>query len=192
MNKELIKKYKTEFDHWLNGGDILVKFTNYGWVNSLSFNWGSNDLDCDIKYIVINDEYVELRKASAEGKTIEARSNFSSKIYYEVILPVWFDLPVNFYRIKPEEPQFKVGDWVVHNDVIGFVYTVCKDTLKICVHGNPVISGWYEPKDLKHWKPKPGELVIMETDDYSSGFTVTPWEENSKFSPVPFIGELPK
>ncbi len=25
MNKELIKKYKAEFDHWLNGGKLQAK-----------------------------------------------------------------------------------------------------------------------------------------------------------------------
>lgn len=25
MNKELIKKYKKEFEHWLNGGELLSK-----------------------------------------------------------------------------------------------------------------------------------------------------------------------
>ena len=26
MNKELIKKYKAEFDHWLNGGELLYAY----------------------------------------------------------------------------------------------------------------------------------------------------------------------
>lgn len=105
INKELIKKYKNEFDHWLDGGDIVVIFTNYGWVNGLSFNWGSNDLDCDIKYIIINDEYAEFRKALAEGKTVQ---------YYVDGFAVWQDVDSvgnhcisgkTNYRIKPEESQ---------------------------------------------------------------------------------------
>ena len=35
MNKELINKYKPEFDHWLNGGNILYKHIKRG--NRLDF-----------------------------------------------------------------------------------------------------------------------------------------------------------
>lgn len=30
MNKDLIKKYKIEFDHWLNGGDLLFYDEHHG------------------------------------------------------------------------------------------------------------------------------------------------------------------
>ena len=39
MNKELIKKYKAEFDHWLNGGEFYVK-VNDTYHHFTEFNIG--------------------------------------------------------------------------------------------------------------------------------------------------------
>ena len=119
MNKELIKKYKAEFDYWLNGGEVLFFYWE-DWYSStynpeMVFNHISPD---DVKYYVINDEFVELRKALAEGKSIQmlCRYNKMEPIWddmTEVIRSIGFvDIKEN-YRIKPEEPKFKVGDWVV-------------------------------------------------------------------------------
>lgn len=69
MNRELITQYKLEFDHWLNGESVLC--TNWEEDNKL---WRdtcpSGD---DFTYtgnkppkFVINDKYVEYRKALAE------------------------------------------------------------------------------------------------------------------------------
>ena len=113
MNKELIKKYKKEFNHWLNGGKILGKFKGANWEDFTSFSWnpyGSEEL-----VIKINDEYAEFRKAHAEGKTIQVNLIYTDDV-------CWVDMPdgLNFqytpnnYRIKPDEPKFRVGDWVQH------------------------------------------------------------------------------
>lgn len=75
MNKELIKKYKPEFEHWLNGGKLLIKLST-GWEPvPLDYAWHLTS-----KLIIIDDEYVELRKALAEGKTIQV---------YDVIYPTF-------------------------------------------------------------------------------------------------------
>ena len=68
MNKELIKKYKMAFEHWLNGGKILYKDEFNNWENSEDI-W---DLRTEkVKDVIINDKYVELRKAVTKGKKIE-------------------------------------------------------------------------------------------------------------------------
>ena len=68
MNKELIKKYKMAFEHWLNGGKILYKDEFNNWENSEDI-W---DLRTEkVKDVIINDKYVEFRKAVAKGKKIE-------------------------------------------------------------------------------------------------------------------------
>jgi hypothetical protein len=113
MNKELIKKYKIEFEYWLNDSELLCLLDNpdENWfkVSKDTKIW-AYDYDKDIKFIVINDEYVEFRKALAEGKTIQVFNKHTEK---------WIDLDkilentnISLYRIKPEEPQFKVGDFV--------------------------------------------------------------------------------
>lgn len=166
MNKELILKYKDEFDYWLKGGKILM---HYGkWVPvTLDAKWEFfiSDLEKIGSFgYVIDDEYVELRKALAEGKTIQ---------YYVDGFTGWQDvnsignhciIGKNNYRIKPDEHKFKEGDWVIFNELVGFVYTICKDTLKICVHGNPAISGWYTADKLTPWKPKVGEYCWFWND----------------------------
>ena len=112
MNKELIKKYKAEFDHWLDGGKLLQKQINLvipaEWEEFLE-DW---DWPIDELAVIINDEYVEFRKALAEGKIIQYR-NLKVNVFKN-----WQDLgnlkfnPNFEHRIKPEEPKFKVGDWV--------------------------------------------------------------------------------
>ena len=43
MNKELIKKYKKEFDHWLNGGKVItLSNNNYYLIKLLLFHHLAN------------------------------------------------------------------------------------------------------------------------------------------------------
>lgn len=118
MNKELINKYKHEFDHWLNEGSVLIN-SDLGWCPiATEFAWSCN-ISVDA-LLVINDEYVEFRKALTEGKTIQL--NEAEK--FADSNRGWVDLscksfgksthlfPINYYRIKPDEPKFKVGDFV--------------------------------------------------------------------------------
>lgn len=154
MNKELIKKYKTEFDHWLNGGKILM---HYGkWIPvTLDAKWEffMSDLEKMRSFgYIIDDEYVEFRKALAEGKTIEV---LHYTWYKELDQNPWrlfaiglnnFDKPAESYRIKPGKPQFKVGDWVRNNSSnTVFIYT--NDMLKP------------DPSCCELWKPQPGEYI---------------------------------
>ena len=117
MNKQLINKYKPEFDHWLNDGEVLYKHINSdAWWHE-PWNYSPDY----VKAIIINDEYVEFRKALVEGKTIESKvihciSNNSC--HYGEELPWAIDTSGKFkgmpdlYRIKSDEPKFKVGDFV--------------------------------------------------------------------------------
>ena len=123
MNKELIKKYKKEFDHFLNGGELLTRTkSNFIWNDNINedlmWNFEIQDID-----IIINDEYVELRKALAEGKIIQCNiiEGQSEQHWYAFKDKQWYDTTefkysINKYRIKPEEPQsqFKVCDFVRH------------------------------------------------------------------------------
>jgi hypothetical protein len=68
---------------------------------------------------VQNDEYVELRKAQTDGKTIQIEYKPSNS------KPYWRNYSngemncfykENNYRIKPDKPEFKVGDWVTANN----------------------------------------------------------------------------
>ena len=107
MNKDLIKKYKAEFDHWMDDGKLQVKFVNDLWEEAPEDIFSYNAVNF---VLVIDDEYVEFRKALAEGKIIQLdeAAKFSDPNRG------WVDLscksfgssthlfPVNYYRIKPE------------------------------------------------------------------------------------------
>ena len=121
MNKELIKKYKEEFDYFINQNKVLMgkkdHFTNkIKWYPSVSNPF----LELSDNIIIIkNDEYVEYRKALAQGKSIQMLCK------YDGMEPIWDDMTeviksIGFvdvkenYRITPEKPKFKVGAWVKH------------------------------------------------------------------------------
>ena len=120
MNKELIKTYFEEFKHWLNGGKVLSKYTLLPeWSDCQDENiWRIPSKNITKVLIVIDDEYVEFRKALAKGKAVE----------YLDFKNEWRDLKENCrklegvdlsrLRIKPERHKFKTDDWVVHNGVI--------------------------------------------------------------------------
>lgn len=79
MNKQLIIRYFEEFKHWLNGGKLQAKFVNDPWEEAPEdiFTYSMVNF-----VLVIDDEYVEFRRAGAEGKTIQYkdREGFWNKI----------------------------------------------------------------------------------------------------------------
>ena len=166
MNKELIKTYKAEFSHWLNDGKLLHKDEFGNWENTRDI-W---DLRSErIKAVVINDEFVEFRKALAEGKTVQY--NFGNYGINRKDFPnKWKDLdksigiladracPEN-YRIKPEEPKFKVGDWVVNKTskqrIVKKITSIYSDTVTV---GNTEVGiNVMLINDLELWQPKKGD-----------------------------------
>lgn len=150
MNIELIKKYKAEFDHWLNGGEVIYNFKD----NRKFYNLTWDESIDALNYIIVNDEYVEFRKALAEGKTIQWTSSDNQYDYplWEIVTKIDTYFPVNRYRIKSEEPQFKVGDWIRSKDGID-VCAVTKDTIRFYKEGfNKDLSDEWEL-----WQPQPGE-----------------------------------
>jgi len=129
MNKELVKKYKNEFDHWLNGGELLFYFRfDDTWLRvSDVYKWSTK---LDDLLLIINDKYVEERKAQALGKQLQ--------VSYDGGIS-WFDKSTRkiqwnnrqLVRVKPEKSKFKVGDWVSvapKNKKIHNVFSVIKYT----------------------------------------------------------------
>ena len=154
MNKELIKTYFKEFEHWLNDGKLLHKDEFGNWENTRDI-W---DLRTErIKAVVINDEYVEFRKAMAEGKTVQNHDYFSKQ---------WFDMKTpdfhgasdtryaGVYRIKPERHKFKVGDWVIHNGVVKRVTKAIDGYIDSLDNEVAVIM---KEESLELWEPQVGE-----------------------------------
>lgn len=177
MNKQLINKYKPEFDHWLNGGKILYKH-----IHSIAW-WNDEPWDYSPDYItaiIINDEYVEFRKALAEGKTIEYLGQ-SANLWHEVQEPD-FNLHPTCYRIKPDKPKFKVGDFV------RYVYSTPARALEINnINGNRYYFTNSEMSCLEHelepWTPVKNEWCWFYDSKSSKYAIVSQFKEtwNAEF-----------
>ena len=151
MNKQLINKYKSEFDHWLNEGKLLCYTEVDGpYYEVTDEKW---DFVCNIGFI-INDEYVEFRKALAEGKVIEYLGQYSN-LWHEVPEPD-FNLHPTCYRIKPDGPKFKVGDFVttLNRDINCSVWRIDKVLSCNTLKSDLILL---DPKTIQLWTPVKGE-----------------------------------
>lgn len=197
MNKELINKYWNEFVHWKDGGNVQVKFmcdSEPKWyTDKESFEETGRDNFTDVLYkeyrpkdrvnsilIIIDDEYVEFRKALAEGKTIQIAGlnpiahPHAHKNTWEDMQGTVFNKAIELYRIKPEEPKFKVGDWV--RDLIsGKIHRV---------NNEDTVNGKFS--QVIKWQPKEGELVILK----NKNDTISIIKYNGETNVYPFIGEI--
>ena len=224
MNKKLIKTYKTEFDHWLDGGNVQVYYKKddepkwltdeecieyEGYDNFTHIM--QNSLEPEDVLIIIDDEYIEFRKALAEGKIIQLdeAAKFSDPNRG------WVDLscksfgssthlfPVNYYRIKPEEPKFKNGDWVIHNGVHKQVTKAIDGYIDSLDNEVAVIM---KEESLELWEPKEEEYFWYKNDlvkfhetqknlglllQSARGCSYYPAEKNFEDYCEPFIGRLP-
>ena len=200
MNKQLIKKYKAEFDYWLDGGKLQVKFVNDPWEEAPKDIFSYSTVNF---ILVIDDEYVEFRKALAEGKKIEVLDvDGKWKDTGMTSSSRAFIYPLEEYRIKPEEPKFKVGDWVVHNGVIKRVTMTVNGLINSLDKQLAVIK---KEESLELWKPKNNEyfwykndLVKFDKTETNAGVLLQsirgcsyyPSEDFKDFC-EPFIGQLP-
>jgi hypothetical protein len=193
MNKELIKKYKEEFNHWLDGGQIL-------YYEAATSKWSYNVNDSSIwnilgsidnVKIIIYDEYVEFRKAQVDGKIVEYEVTGRGESAFFTHKPGEKFNRGYKYRIKPDEPELKIGDWIR--------FGLCDDTIcqiiRFDADGFPVIGDMSRVAgridDAELWVPKVGEWCWMDDDENASSFTLQKWSEDSKWKPEPFFGTLP-
>lgn len=158
MNKDLIKKYKAEFDHWLYGGKLQVKFVNDPWEEAPEDIFSYNAVNF---VLVIDDEYVEFRKALAEGKAIECLG-WNDKWQDLIENDIKFEnIDLSRLRIKPEEPKFKEGDWVIHNGEYKKVTKVIDDCID-SLDDQPAVISKFDVLEL--WKPKNKEYFWYKND----------------------------
>jgi len=167
LDLELVKKYKKEFDYLVNGGSVWFRYRiiegsegNVGmtvWYlsNVVDTEWEENTTDywslpyTDLQ-VVINDKYVEFRKALAEGKVIQVDkamfydedfdgldSDGSYWIDIATSQPT-FGLQPHCYRIKPAEPKFRLGDWITNIETNETYQAVEEDLEYECTLWEPV------------------------------------------------------
>ena len=199
MNFELIRKYEKEFLHMLHGGLLMFKPND----KQVWFDSKESTIDWTVEGLyVIDDMYSTYRKALAEGKTIQffntkERLYDSSKPLY-----TWQDIDKihtkgrqSDYRIKPEEPKFKVGDWVYDKTDRELIHLYCKGAAEGASISTNEIELWKPQPDEWCWfsshnlHPKLGQFDEFKGNCYYSrhlsaggyGFTIC----------EPFIGTLP-
>ena len=208
MNLNLIRKYETEFLHMLHGGKVLMgkkdPVTNtIKWYPSVlnPFVETSNTI-----VVVIDDIYCTYRKALAEEKTVEVYVLHGVKALDEqpwrrfAIGCSTFDLPVECYRIKPDEPEFKIGDYV------RYIHTNSPKPLRIV---NINCERYYFENagiilridEIEKWEPREGEVCIFWNNDSNTAViaklryivsTGTYRTEHSYWDNcMPFTGALP-
>ncbi len=223
MNKQLINKYKLEFDHWLKEGSVLIN-SDLGWCPiATEFTWSCN-ISVDA-LLVINDEYVELRKALAEGKIIQiydaiyqheydpSLDRFGWRDFKSFTASSSFSKTPDLYRIKPDEPKFRVGD---------FVRVAPKSNRAITNSGTTEFTGiirfidkhnlyniegiydtdWFESDDIQPWTPVKGEWCWFYDSEYSKSTALAKFNEmwKNKFRSTtntpwnfcePFLNSIP-
>lgn len=107
MDKKIINKFKKEFDTWLDGEEVLCRYINedfYADTGWMDLTENANFFSANCIYI-IKDKYAELRKAIAEGKTIQynrATEHKPPKDDWVDFKPEIFEYDVSFWRVKPE------------------------------------------------------------------------------------------
>ncbi len=113
--KKLLEKYWNELEHYKNGGKLLIRNNDENiWINMTEVDW---DINYKTVSIIINDEFSELRKALCDGKTVQAYYKFNDT-WNDIIKPEFKD-NVSNYRIKPEEPKFKAGNFIRQTKELG-------------------------------------------------------------------------
>ena len=122
MNKELIKKYKAEFNYWLNGGELLYSYIDDKLLWKSMDEIDKNTYPVYIRnpfqlsehhIIIINDEYVEFRKALAEGKIVEVAVDYNDVdgyIWKNIEDDEFHHFRIDEIRIKPKNQNRKDQD----------------------------------------------------------------------------------
>jgi len=168
MNKDQVIKHGEVIKWFIDNSDKGV------WSKLMTSKWHFlTDPSFDVNYEYIqNDEYAEFRKALADGKQLQIKDLFGKWLDYDKNPTGKFTYTVDKYRIKSDEPKFKVGDWVINYTTI----TRIKDERDITHFTNT---------KAEKWEPKHGELIYSK--DSCGKITVEKY--NGQHEVFPFIGE---
>ena len=171
MNLELIRKYEKEFLHMLHGGKVIMgkkdPITNTTkWYPSVLNPFVETS---DTTVVVIDDEYCTYRKVLADGKTIEYYTIANYKCTITRMDELEDLIKSNhsgkyIFRIKPEEPEFKIGDWITVNGPTG-PFTECISGVADDTYTLSGTNICYKSQASK-WEPKEDEVCIFWDDNW--------------------------
>ena len=106
-------KHKDEIIRWANakqGTKVWSKLSNKKWLLVNSAQWNPNNI------YIIDDEYAELRKASADGKIIQYKHGSE---WFDTLTDSWeIAIDISKYRVKPDElTYYYQWEKLVGNDI---------------------------------------------------------------------------
>ena len=200
----------------LHGGSVMFKPND----KQVWFDSTESPIDWTVEGLyVIDAMYLPYRIALAEGKTVQ----YKMGIIANSNEPKWFDLtPKEFnsykvkdfwdkdfwdnikgvenYRIKPEEPKFKVGDYVryIHTNSPKPLQIVNINCERYYFENAKIILRLDE---IEKWEPREGEVCIFWSDGaYSAVIGIFSNMNQEKYVTIttetwsncmPFTGTLP-
>jgi len=116
---------------------------------------------------VQNDEYAEFRKALVDGKAVQLifKKGYKDEHYKRINTEDGFLYRAEYYRIKPEEPTFQVGDWVVYSSenrklLVSDVQSSIDNAHCISEYGAE------SNRNITKWEPEEGEWCVFWDDDW--------------------------
>lgn len=149
MTKEQARTHGEVIKWWIDNTDKCVWIKkDVGWMLYDEPTFHIEDV------YVQNDEYAEFRKALVDGKQLQYKCWYPNqktkwKDFTAVTATANFDVAIDYLRIKPDEPEFKVGDWVVDKSS-GFTIRAYEGMIK---------------KNFKKWEPVKGKWCVFWDDD---------------------------
>lgn len=211
MNKDVIKKYKDVFNYWLDGGKVWFKdggpMLTDRWIKLVEPVTWCTGMEYNPIYVQ-DDEYAELRKAGADGKQLQVSYDCGKTWYDKSTKKIsWNDNQL--VRIKPDEPEFKVGDWVKdsHNTYCKIleIDEECINFINSRRHAGVMSHKYILEHGIKPWNPIPEDwcwfivsgtefpmlrqLDHIDADGYYAFKIRNTYFKCSKCEP--FIGTLP-
>jgi len=166
MTVEQATKHKEIIKWWLDNPEKGVWFQNYKsdkW--HLSYKPAFIELDTYVQ----NDKHAKARKWKADGKQLQRRTLWNDNCNFN---KSWNDydksntISTNHngteveYRIKPNEPKLKAGDWVIDNG---------NTNTEICQIRQIMLDCSVDDFDtrFKLWKPTKDEWCVFWNDNTS-------------------------
>ena len=96
--KNIHKDEIIRFANAEQGTKVWSKISNEKWLLVNSAQWNPNNI------YIVDDEYAELRKASADGKIIQYKHGSE---WSDTLTDSWeITIDTSRYRIKPDEPTY--------------------------------------------------------------------------------------
>jgi len=117
------------------------------------------EFSIDLTYVQ-NDDYTEFRKALVDGKVLQwFNENLNIWVDYKEEDAKFFLMCKDKYRIKPDELEYKIGDWVVIPESTQPSYiTQFSDKIK------EIYSDLLN--DIKLWTPRKDEWCVFWNDKH--------------------------